>query len=89
MQVKTKPINIIRQPQESDIAALAIVFANPAPQNWAAISAETVYALFSAVNSFACEGSWRLVAYIPMRVFEHAEHEGVLVFGSGIPRGKE
>lgn len=82
-------VNIIGELWESDMAALIEVCANAAPQSWTASWAETVYAVFSPVNKAAWGRFWRAAAYIPMILFEHAEHEGVDVAGSGIPRGKE
>jgi len=66
-----------------------VVTANDEPQNWAATWAETSYEVFNPVNSFAWDGSWSAVAYIPMTLFEHAEQDGLDEFGSGIPSGRE
>jgi len=89
VRARTEPVNIVSQPQESDMAALIEVCANVAPQSWTASWAEVWYTDFSGISSAAWARSWRAVAYIPMMLFEHAEHEGVDVFGSAKPRGRE
>ena len=90
VQIRTKMevVNIVGQPQESGMAALT-AFANTAPQRAAAILTEGWYALSSFVND--ADWFWRAVAYIAIRLFEQAEHEGSDTDegGIGMPRGRE